>query len=80
MKVLDVALKDMLQSSRSYFALVFMFGIPILITGLFFFMFGGLRDEVELIGIDEPGDLRQALVRASSVTGQIRTEAATRGR
>lgn len=47
MKVLDVALKDMLQSSRSNFALVFMFGIPILITGLFFFMFGGLRNEVE---------------------------------
>jgi ABC-2 type transport system permease protein len=47
LKVLDVALKDMLQSSRSYFALVFMFGIPILITGLFFFMFGGLRDEEE---------------------------------
>lgn len=47
MKVLDIALKDMLQSSRSYFALVFMFGIPILITGMFFFMFGGLREEEE---------------------------------
>ncbi len=47
MKILDVALKDMLQSSRSYFALVFMFGIPVLITGLFFFMFGGLRNEAE---------------------------------
>lgn len=45
MKVLDVALKDMRQSFRSYFALAFMFGIPILITAMFFFMFGGLRDE-----------------------------------
>lgn len=47
MKVLDVALKDMRQGFRSYFALSFMFGIPILITAMFFFMFGGLRDEDE---------------------------------
>jgi ABC-2 type transport system permease protein len=46
-KVLDVALKDMRQSFRSYFALAFMFGIPILVTAMFFFMFGGLRDEDE---------------------------------
>jgi len=46
-KVLDVALKDMRQSFRSYIALAFMFGIPILITAMFFFMFGGLRDEDE---------------------------------
>jgi len=46
-KVLDVALKDMRQSFRSYFALAFMFGIPVLVTAMFFFMFGGLRDEDE---------------------------------
>ena len=47
MKVLDVALKDMRQSFRSYFALAFMFGVPILVTGMFFLMFGSMRDEDE---------------------------------
>ena len=41
MKVLDIALKDMTRSFRSTFALVFMFGVPLLLTGMFFFMFGG---------------------------------------
>ncbi len=45
MKVIDIALKDLSQSFRSYFALAFMFGIPILVTGLFYFMFGGLRED-----------------------------------
>jgi len=41
MKILDIALKDMTRSFRSTFALVFMFGVPLLLTGMFFFMFGG---------------------------------------
>jgi len=41
MKVLDIALKDMTRSFRSTFALIFMFGVPLLLTGMFFFMFGG---------------------------------------
>ena len=40
MKAWDVALKDMTQSFRSMFAVVFMFGIPILVTGMFYFMLG----------------------------------------
>ncbi len=47
MKALDIALKDLLQSSRSAFALIFMFGIPLLITLLFSFMFGGFGGEDE---------------------------------
>jgi ABC-2 type transport system permease protein len=42
MVFLNVALKDMLQTSRSFAGLMFMFVIPILVTGLFFFMFGGV--------------------------------------
>jgi ABC-2 type transport system permease protein len=41
MKVLDIAIKDMTRSFRSTFALVFMFGVPLLLTGMFYFMFGG---------------------------------------
>ena len=40
MKALDIALKDLTRSFRSAFAIVFMFGIPLLVTGMFYFMFG----------------------------------------
>ncbi len=42
MKALDIALKDLSHSFRSAFALAFMFGVPILITGIFYLAFGGL--------------------------------------
>ncbi len=40
MKAIDIAFKDMLRSFRSAFALVFMFGVPLLVTGMFYLMFG----------------------------------------
>src|SRR5512135_1508402 len=40
MKAIDIALKDMIRSFRSAFAIVFMFGIPLLMTGMFYFIFG----------------------------------------
>jgi ABC-2 type transport system permease protein len=42
MKLLDVALKDLLQSSRSFMVYVFAFVIPLLVTLLFLLIFGGL--------------------------------------
>ena len=45
MKVLDIAFKDFLRAYRSLFALVFMFGVPLLITGMFYFMFGNMNSE-----------------------------------
>jgi len=42
MKLLDVTLKDLLQSSRSYMVYVFGFVIPVLVTLLFLLIFGGL--------------------------------------
>jgi ABC-2 type transport system permease protein len=45
MTALDIALKDMRQSFRSKGALVFMFVIPILITILFYFMFGSIAGD-----------------------------------
>ena len=42
MKVIDIALKDLLRSFRNAFALIFMFVIPIGMTVLFYFMFGSI--------------------------------------
>ena len=45
MKIFDIAFKDMKRSFRSVFGLVFMFGVPLLLTGMFYFMFGGSGDQ-----------------------------------
>ncbi len=45
MKILDIAIKDMTRSFRSLFALVFMFGVPLLMAGMFYFMFGGMKSD-----------------------------------
>jgi ABC-type Na+ efflux pump permease subunit len=42
MKSLTIALKDLSRAFRSMFALAFMFGVPILMTLLFAFLFGGV--------------------------------------
>jgi len=42
MKILDIAIKDLIRSFRSLFALVFMFGVPLLVTGMFYIMFGSM--------------------------------------
>jgi len=64
MKALDIALKDMTRSFRSTFAVVFMFGIPLLVTGMFYFMFGNIaqnggfelpKTKVIIANMDEGG-------------------------
>ena len=45
MKALDIALKDVAHSFRSVSALFFMIGIPLLITTLFYIMFGSAVEE-----------------------------------
>jgi len=47
MKVFDIAFKDMLRSLRSASALVFMFGVPLLVTGMFSLMFGNIARQGE---------------------------------
>ena len=41
MKLLTIAFKDMTRSFRSTFAIAFMVGVPLLMTGMFYLMFGG---------------------------------------
>jgi ABC-type Na+ efflux pump permease subunit len=47
MKIFDIAIKDMIHSTRSKVGLVFMFIIPLLVTGMFYLMFGNIRDQDE---------------------------------
>ena len=42
MKAIDIAITDMKSSYRSAIGLVFMFALPLLTTGLFYFMFGNI--------------------------------------
>ena len=42
MKAIDIALKDLKRSFRSTFAVIFMFGVPLLVTGMFYLMFGNM--------------------------------------
>ncbi len=42
MKIIAIALKNLWRSFRSFFALAFMFGVPILMTVMFSFLFGGI--------------------------------------
>src|SRR5687767_12580639 len=65
MNILDVALKDLKRVFRSVFALVMMFGAPLLIAGLLYFAFGGLaggngsftlaQTRVVIANLDQPG-------------------------
>jgi ABC-type Na+ efflux pump permease subunit len=45
MKTLDVALKDLLRSFRSVSFLAFELVVPLLVSGLFYFAFGGLASD-----------------------------------
>jgi ABC-type Na+ efflux pump permease subunit len=47
MKIFDIAFKDMTRSFRSAFSLIFMFGVPLLMTGMFDLMFGGSTDNAQ---------------------------------
>jgi ABC-type Na+ efflux pump permease subunit len=64
MKAFDIAIKDLTRSFRSAFAVIFMFGVPLLVTGMFYFMFGNVsenggfdlpRTKVIIANMDEGG-------------------------
>ena len=64
MKAFDIALKDMTRSFRSFFAVVFMFGVPLMVTGMFYLMFGNMaqnggfdlpKTTVVITNLDEGG-------------------------
>jgi ABC-2 type transport system permease protein len=64
MRILDIAFKDMRRVFVSPFALIMMFGAPLLITGLLFFAFGSMAGggdldlqaiRVQVANLDQPG-------------------------
>ena len=82
MKILDIAFKDMLRSFRSMFALVFMFGIPLLMTGMFYIMFGNIasggefnlpKTKVIIANLDEGGPKFQTSTKNMPGGKQART-------
>jgi ABC-2 type transport system permease protein len=64
MKIMDIALKDLLRSFRSVFVLVFAFILPLLTIAVFYFAFGGMGGDdggfnlpttkVQIVNLDEP--------------------------
>ena len=66
MKVIDLALKDLLRSMRSAAFWVFAFAVPLLFATIFYFAFGGLASDdseaalpitrVQVANLDDPGD------------------------
>ncbi|MBN1814882.1 MAG: ABC transporter permease [Anaerolineae bacterium] len=64
MKILDIALKDLLRAFRSVFVLVFAFILPLLTIAVFYFAFGGMGSDdggfnlpttkVQIVNLDEP--------------------------
>jgi ABC-2 type transport system permease protein len=63
MKVIDIALRDLLRSLRNFFFLGFGLGVPLLMGVIFYFAFGGLASEggfnlsrmdVVIVNLDEP--------------------------
>lgn len=69
MNIIDVALKDLKRVFRSVFALIMMFGAPLLIAGLLYFAFGGLasadgsftlaRTHIVIANLDQPSQVSQ---------------------
>jgi len=69
MKIIDVALKDLKRVFRSLFALIMMFGAPLLIAGLLYFAFAGLasvdgsfnlaRTHIVIANLDQPSQISQ---------------------
>ena len=45
MKIMDIALKDMLRSLRNIFLIGMVVAAPLLIVGLIYFAFGGMSNE-----------------------------------
>ncbi len=81
MKAIDIALKDMVRAFRSASALVFMFGIPLLMTGMFYFMFGNIaggtlnlpKTRVVIANLDEGGPRFQTSAKDVPGGKQART-------
>jgi ABC-2 type transport system permease protein len=84
MKTLDIAVKDLKHIFQSPFALVMMFGAPLLITSLLYFAFGGLANEnggfnmpvtkVQILNLDQPGTQSAGFHAGQMLVGFLQDE------
>jgi ABC-2 type transport system permease protein len=82
-KVFDIALKDLLRSFRSTFALTMMFVAPLLIAGMIYFAFGSLMGSdggfslplttVQIVNLDQP-DPDSGFVIGSMLVESLQSE------
>jgi ABC-type Na+ efflux pump permease subunit len=81
LKALDIAFKDLTRSFRSTIAVVFMFGLPLMVTGLFYLMLGSSarqggfdlpRTKVVIANLDKGGPKMQA--GSENVPGGVKAD------
>jgi ABC-2 type transport system permease protein len=85
MKILDIALKDLLRSFRSVFVLVFAFILPLLTNVIFYFAFGEMGDDdggfnlpttkVQIVNLDEPAPQYGDFVAGDVLAAGLQIEA-----
>jgi ABC-2 type transport system permease protein len=81
MKILDIALKDMLGAYRSAFIITMTFVMPLLITGLFYFAFGNATNsndlaatKVQLVNLDRPAGQPSGVAAGQSLASFLKDE------
>ncbi|MGD8626095.1 MAG: ABC transporter permease [Anaerolineae bacterium] len=83
MKILDIAFKDLLRSLKTPFALIMMFGAPLLITGLLYFAFGSLAGggdldlqtvRVQVANLDRPATQGGDFAAGQMLVGFLQSE------
>jgi ABC-2 type transport system permease protein len=81
MKVIDITIKDITRSMRSAIALLFMFGLPLMVTGMFYVMFGDIarkgsfdlpHTSVVVANLDEGGP--NLHLNGKNVPGNLRAD------
>lgn len=81
MKSITIALKDLSRAFRSMFALAFMFGVPILMTLLFAFLFGGVggsdseftvpKTTVQIVNLDQGSEFIPSFEFENQIVGSL---------
>ena len=84
MKMWDIALKDLVRSFRSAFAVTMMFVAPLLMTAIFYFALGGLASgsglsvpatEVQVVNLDRPAPQFENFALGKMLTEFLQSDA-----
>ncbi len=85
MKIMDIALKDLLRAFRSVFVLVFAFILPLLTIAIFYFAFGGMGSDgggfnlpttkVQVVNLDQPDPQYEDFVAGDVLVEALQNEA-----